>query len=204
MLPDPDPHKALADGRIQAILTIPDHLETDLISLASSTAPATAAATIPAATQPADEIEADESAMTAPAGPTITVSIDRSRTNASYVEGKVSRLLDQYQRWAITQRLSDRHIPTSVLAPLSRSFTDIATGEQRLGRLLAIILPFLLLVTGSLGALFPALSATTTERELGTLETLLVTPALRAPGTPSRPKGCSSALSLACSRPPST
>src|SRR5204862_7481889 len=33
--------------------------------------------------------------------------------------------------------------------------------------------------TGMLGALFPALNATTTERELGTLETLLVTPAGR-------------------------
>ena len=37
----------------------------------------------------------------------------------------------------------------------------------------------LVLITGMLGALFPALSATTTERELGTLETLLVTPAGR-------------------------
>ena len=39
--------------------------------------------------------------------------------------------------------------------------------------------PVLLLMTGMLGALFPALNATTTERELGTLETLLVTPAGR-------------------------
>jgi membrane protease YdiL (CAAX protease family) len=37
----------------------------------------------------------------------------------------------------------------------------------------------LLLLTGMLGALYPALSATTNERELGTLETLLVTPATR-------------------------
>jgi sodium transport system permease protein len=45
--------------------------------------------------------------------------------------------------------------------------------------MLAMALPVLLLLTGMLGAMFPAVNATTTERELGTLETLLVTPAGR-------------------------
>src|SRR5439155_1436316 len=44
---------------------------------------------------------------------------------------------------------------------------------------MGMLLPLLLLITGMLGALFPAFSATTTERELGTLETLLVSPAHR-------------------------
>src|SRR6185295_18160160 len=56
---------------------------------------------------------------------------------------------------------------------------DIASADQRFGKLMAMSLPVLLLMTGMLGALFPALNATTTERELGTLETLLVTPAGR-------------------------
>jgi membrane protease YdiL (CAAX protease family) len=41
------------------------------------------------------------------------------------------------------------------------------------------MLPMMLLLTGMLGAFFPALNATTMERELGTLEALLVTPATK-------------------------
>jgi sodium transport system permease protein len=48
-----------------------------------------------------------------------------------------------------------------------------------MGNRLSQLLPLLVLITGMLGALFPALAATTSERELGTLETLLVTPAGR-------------------------
>jgi sodium transport system permease protein len=44
---------------------------------------------------------------------------------------------------------------------------------------MAGILPLFLLLTGMLGSFFPALNATTTERERGTLETLLASPAGR-------------------------
>lgn len=105
--------------------------------------------------------------------------IDRSRTVASFVEKKLQKLADEYQKWVIEQRLSERGVPASVLTPVKRDVQDVANGEQRFGHLLAQALPVLLLMTGMLGALFPALNATTTERELGTLETLLVTPASR-------------------------
>ena len=61
-------------------------------------------------------------------------------------------MLDAYQRWTIDAAIGGSNVSTAVLAPVARSFNDISTGEQRLGRLLAIILPFLLLVTGMLGA----------------------------------------------------
>jgi sodium transport system permease protein len=105
--------------------------------------------------------------------------IDRSRTISSFVERKLQKMADEYQKWVIEQRLSERGVPASVLTPVKRDVQDVANGEQRFGHLLAQALPVLLLMTGMLGALFPALNATTTERELGTLETLLVTPASR-------------------------
>lgn len=105
--------------------------------------------------------------------------IDRSRTVATFVEKKLQKLVDEYQKWVIEQRLAEHGVPASVLTPVKRNVQDVANGEQRFGHLLAQALPVLLLMTGMLGALFPALNATTTERELGTLETLLVTPASR-------------------------
>ncbi|HEX8522707.1 MAG TPA: ABC transporter permease, partial [Tepidisphaeraceae bacterium] len=109
----------------------------------------------------------------------ITIRLDRSRTTALAAERKLDKLLDRYEKWIIEQRLEKHGLSSSVLTPIKHQTEDIATGDQRLGKILSFTLPVLLLVTGMLGAFFPALNATTTERELGTLETLLVTPAAR-------------------------
>ncbi|MEO6435132.1 MAG: ABC transporter permease, partial [Tepidisphaeraceae bacterium] len=109
----------------------------------------------------------------------VVLKLDRSRTESMFVEGRLSKILNHYDRWIIEQRLRDRGQPATLLEPLKRNIQDVATADQRFGKLMAISLPVLLLVTGMLGALFPALNATTTERELGTLETLLVSPAGR-------------------------
>jgi sodium transport system permease protein len=109
----------------------------------------------------------------------ITVRLDRSRSVSGFVETKVDKALDEYERWVLEQRLKRYGAPREVLEPLKTTTVDVATGDKVFGRILSQMLPLLLLMTGMLGALFPALNATTTERELGTLETLLVTPAGR-------------------------
>lgn len=109
----------------------------------------------------------------------LKVMLDRSRTSADYIEKKLRKLIEQYQRWVIEQRLRERNVPESVLTPVEMSTDDVASTSQRFGHILAGVLPVLLMMTGMLGALFPALNATTTERELGTLEALLLTPATR-------------------------
>jgi sodium transport system permease protein len=111
--------------------------------------------------------------------PQITVKLDRSRTQSAFIESKVTRILNNYDRWVVEQRLRAHGQPAELLKPLKHEVVDVASADQRFGKLLSMSLPVLLLVTGMLGALFPALNATTTERELGTLETLLVTPAGR-------------------------
>jgi ABC-type Na+ efflux pump permease subunit/membrane protease YdiL (CAAX protease family) len=105
--------------------------------------------------------------------------LDRSRTATLFVERKLDKMLEDYKKHVIQQRLALRDVPASVLEPPKTKTIDISSGTQRFGKMLAQMLPLLLLMTGMLGALFPALNATTTERELGTLETLLVTPAGR-------------------------
>ena len=109
----------------------------------------------------------------------VKVVLDRSRTSTDVVEKKLRRIIDDYQRWIIEQRLKDRGVPASVLTPVAFNTDDVANSAQRFGHMVAQALPVLLMMTGMLGALFPALNATTTERELGTLEALLLTPARR-------------------------
>lgn len=109
----------------------------------------------------------------------LTTRLDRSRTATLFVERKLDKMFDDYKKFIIEQRLALRDVPASVLELPKTRTIDISSGTQRFGKMLAQMLPLLLLMTGMLGALFPALNATTTERELGTLETLLVTPAGR-------------------------
>ena len=145
----------------------------------------------PATTEPSDQLKNGkvdavliippdaEAAALAAKSPEFVVKTDRSRTSSLFVEPKINRVLSDYEDWILHQRLRERGQPLSLLQPLKKTTVDVATADQRLGKLLGLSLPVLLLVTGMLGALFPALNATTTERELGTLETLLVTPAGR-------------------------
>jgi sodium transport system permease protein len=107
----------------------------------------------------------------------IRLRLDRSRTASQFTQRKLERLLDDYEEWVLKERLKARGMPATLLRPLKTVTDDVATGERRLGSVLAGMLPVMLLVTGMLGAFFPAVNATTAERELGTLETLLVTPA---------------------------
>ncbi len=111
--------------------------------------------------------------------PAVTLRVDRSRTEADFAERKIGRILNGYQEWVVAERLKGYGAPPTVTRGIERKTEDVATAGQRMGNRLAQILPMLVLITGMLGALFPALAATTTERELGTLETLLVTPAGR-------------------------
>src|SRR2546427_586541 len=82
-------------------------------------------------------------------------SLHRSRTSSMYVEPRINKILNNYEHGVLEQRLKDRGQPPELLQPLKRSTADIATADQRLGKLLAMSLPVLLLVTGMLGALFP-------------------------------------------------
>jgi sodium transport system permease protein len=109
----------------------------------------------------------------------LVTRVDRSRTEADFVERKINRIVNGYQEWVVAQRLKSYQVPPGVTKAIDRKVEDVSTAGQRMGNRLAQMLPLLVLITGMLGALFPALSATTTERELGTLETLLVTPAGR-------------------------
>jgi sodium transport system permease protein len=121
-----------------------------------------------------------EAALLAGGEPEFVVTLNRSRLRESSAAGrKMDDLLEQYQKWVIEQRLRQRNIPATVLAPVKSKTVDIATAQERLGSLMAGILPLFLLLTGMLGSFFPALNATTTERERGTLETLLASPAGR-------------------------
>ena len=156
--------QAKQKGAFDAVLIVRANAQTDLLK---DPPPAPGPTTSPATTPSADP-------------PGFTIQMDLSQSQGPYVRDKIEHVLDLYGNWVLQQRILAHSLPTEILTPIDFKVVDTATGEQNLGKKLATIIPLLLLMTGMLGALFPALNATTTERELGTLETLLVTPASRS------------------------
>jgi sodium transport system permease protein len=94
----------------------------------------------------------------------------------------MSRLDLILRRWreAIVQdnlRLSD--IPLGAARPFEVVNTDVAENHRRRAALWSKVLPFVVLVWALTGAFYPAVDLCAGEKERGTLETLLVSPAQR-------------------------
>ena len=63
-----------------------------------------------------------------------------------------------------------------LLDPVELKWEDRSSKEESVGNILGKILPFLLITSILMGALYPAIDTTTGEKERGTLETLLTLP----------------------------
>ncbi len=63
-----------------------------------------------------------------------------------------------------------------VLYPVTSTLTDQSSNESSIGSILGSIIPFLMITSILMGAMYPAIDTTAGEKERGTLETLLTLP----------------------------
>ncbi len=63
-----------------------------------------------------------------------------------------------------------------ILYPMDVQYEDKASAEESVGSILGSMLPFLLVISLLMGAIYPAIDVTAGERERGTLETMLTLP----------------------------
>ncbi len=83
-------------------------------------------------------------------------------------------------RVAVTQtNLRDSHVPLDATTPFQVRQQDVAHEQQRTAAIWSKILPFILFIWALTGAFYPAIDLCAGEKERGTLETLLVSPAER-------------------------
>ncbi|HEY4691463.1 MAG TPA: ABC transporter permease [Anaerolineae bacterium] len=85
--------------------------------------------------------------------------------------------INTYSRIVSVARLQVRQLDADLLNPVTLDTRDLATPEQLAGVLAAFSLPILLAVIVVQGGLFIAIDVTAGEKERGTLEALLATPA---------------------------
>jgi len=110
--------------------------------------------------------------------PEVVFSTAKEKSQLAYV--RVSRVLQHWLEEIGKQNLAESRIPESAVRPFEVTEHDVAEVEERSSAVWSKILPFLLLIWALTGAFYPAIDLCAGEKERGTLETLLSSPAERS------------------------
>lgn len=109
----------------------------------------------------------------------VVVHVDSTEVSSKITETKILQAVTQYRDDVIRKRLERFKVDPTRLVPFTVDKQDVASEELRRGAVMATILPYILIILCLTGATYVAIDLTAGEKERGTLETLLVSPASR-------------------------
>ena len=92
---------------------------------------------------------------------------------------RVGRVLQKWREASVAQQLVASKIPPAVTQPFSVAAADVSDDGSRRAAIWSKVLPFIVLIWALTGAFYPAVDLCAGEKERGTLETLLSSPAQR-------------------------
>jgi len=93
---------------------------------------------------------------------------DRAEKYMEYIENK-----------ALKERYVALDLDEAKLAPIQTEYVNVASDLEMIGKLVGGFLPYIFIAFGFIGCMYPAIDLFTGEKERGTIETLLTTPAAR-------------------------
>lgn len=100
-----------------------------------------------------------------------------SITSSSTASDMIGDKLELYQENREKAMLTEMNLDAdSIMNSVKIDWTDRSNKEERLGSIMGMVLPFLLITSILMGAVYPAIDTTAGEKERGTLETLLTLP----------------------------
>ena len=92
---------------------------------------------------------------------------------------RMQAALDIYKEKIIAERLRQLNLDGKILEPISITDVDMATAKETLGKAIGGFIPYVLVMFIFLGAMYPAIDLGAGEKERGSLETLLSSPATK-------------------------
>ena len=104
----------------------------------------------------------------------IILKYDATEAKSRIAQKRVNQIIEKYKGEIILQRLSRLDLKEEFLTPLILQEENIATAEKTTGSILAVLLPYLIIVLIFAGAMHTAVDITAGEKERGTIATLLV------------------------------
>lgn len=93
---------------------------------------------------------------------------------------RVDRLVERWKELIVERRREAEGKPEGYTDPVRSKAEDVATASEAGSTVWAKIFPFLLVMMALTGAFYPAVDLCAGEKERGTMETLLISPASRA------------------------
>lgn len=109
----------------------------------------------------------------------VTLLYDGVREESRQARSRVLEDLRAFEEVIVGDRLAQRGLTAGFADPLQTEAQNVASAEQVGGFVGGLVLPLIITMMGLLGAFYPAIDLTAGEKEHGTLETLLTTPAGR-------------------------
>ena len=97
----------------------------------------------------------------------------------SKAKKRINNALDQYKNEVVSGRLLRFDIDKNLLEPLQIIDKDMSTKKETIGKALGGLVPYMLVIFIFLGAMYPAIDLGAGEKERGSLETLLSSPATK-------------------------
>ena len=92
---------------------------------------------------------------------------------------RIQAALDIYKEKIIAERLTQLNVDGQILEPINITNIDMATAKETLGKAVGGFIPYVLVMFIFLGAMYPAIDLGAGEKERGSLETLLSSPATK-------------------------
>jgi sodium transport system permease protein len=78
-----------------------------------------------------------------------------------------------------SERLAKLNIDETKITPFFTTYRNVASDKEMFGKLAGGMLPYIFIIFGFIGCMYPAIDLFTGEKERGTIETLLTTPVSR-------------------------
>jgi sodium transport system permease protein len=112
--------------------------------------------------------------------PTLAINYDSADEKSQITYLRLKDVVDRWQKAILNRRLAQDKLPPNYTEPVKVKPVDVATPAETGGTLWAKLFPFLLVMMSLTGAFYPAIDLCAGEKERGTMETLLISPASRA------------------------
>jgi sodium transport system permease protein len=109
----------------------------------------------------------------------VRIEYDMSNQESQMALSKVKDALNAYRQQVVQRQLTRMNLSPYLIEPFSIQTENRASEAQMTGAALGMFLPYLVIILAMTGCTYPAIDLTAGEKERGTMETLLVSPASR-------------------------
>jgi sodium transport system permease protein len=103
----------------------------------------------------------------------------KSAQGVNITRRRMTDMIDEFEKELISNRLKKLYLDENIANAVHVERNDISTQEERIGMRIGGFLPYIFVIFGFMGCMYPAIDLGAGEKERGTLETLLTSPVTR-------------------------